>query len=54
MQICLKELRESWVWLEFICELAGENSERAKLRAECNELIAIFVASLKTAKRRSN
>jgi len=48
LQICLKELRESAVWLRFIVELAGENAGRSSLRTECGELIAIFVASLKT------
>ena len=49
MQICLKELRETAVWLRFLSGLT--NHDWNDVRAECNELTAIFVASLKTAKR---
>jgi four helix bundle protein len=48
LRICLKELRETAVWLRFIGELLGDTSARASLSAECDELISIFVASLKT------
>jgi four helix bundle protein len=51
MQLCLKELRETAVWLQFIRELAGGGAERQKLAEECQELISIFVASVKTARR---
>jgi four helix bundle protein len=51
MQLCLKELRESDVWFEFLDELTGSNPRRQALRSECGELTAIFVASLKTARR---
>ena len=47
MHLCLKELRESAVWLQFLNELAADAS-RAPLTKESDELIAIFVASLKT------
>ncbi|HET9513632.1 MAG TPA: four helix bundle protein [Gemmatimonadales bacterium] len=52
MSICLKELRETHVWLELCRRLelvdAGE-LERAV--EETNELIAIFMASIKTARK---
>ena len=51
MQLCLKELRESAVWLQFADELDTGHAGRSALRQECKELIAIFVASLKTARR---
>ena len=51
MQICLKELRESLVWLQFASALSSRQSDGVRLVAECNELTAIFVASLKTASR---
>lgn len=49
MQICLKELRETDVWLRFLSGLSA--FDWRNIRAECSELTAIFVASLKTAKR---
>lgn len=52
LQICLKELRESDVWLRYLSALRALDCK--SLRSECNELIAIFVASLKTAKRNGN
>ena len=48
MHLCLKELRESAVWLQFLNELAAPDPNRAPLIQESRELIAIFVASLKT------
>ena len=51
MQLCLKELRETAVWLQFLDELAGRGSGREQLAQECSELTAIFVASLKTARQ---
>ena len=49
MHLCLKELRESVVWLQYLNELAAPEATRAPLIQESRELIAIFVASLKTA-----
>ncbi len=49
LQICLKELRETSVWLRLgrrLCE--GVFAER--LLDECNELIAMFVKSINTSK----
>lgn len=53
MRICLKELRETYVWLrmlerlEVLPALAFEEAGK-----ECNELIAIFTASVMTASKR--
>ena len=52
IQVLLKELRETAVWLEYIDELCRKSSERGMMRAECDELIAIFVRSVQTARRR--
>jgi four helix bundle protein len=50
MKICLKELRETRVWLIMInkTQLKPEN-ETALLLKENIELVAIFAASIKTA-----
>lgn len=53
MKVSLKELRETLVWLKIIerkplCR-AGKMTEIIK---ECDELIGIFVASVKTAERK--
>ncbi len=50
MKIVLKELKESFVCLKILCKrgyVVGE--DQRIILAECNELIAIFVTSLKTA-----
>ncbi len=51
MRICLKELNETIICLKII-ERRGwfENCRLTKIKQENNELIAIFVASLNTAK----
>ena len=53
MKICLKELRETNVWLEIIRRrnLLKSKGELETLIGECNELISIFVKSIKTAKK---
>ncbi len=53
LKIALKELRESRVWLLMIQQATLVKPEDAldALLREANELIAIFVASLKTAER---
>jgi len=48
MHLGLKELRESAGWLEFLNELAAPHTTRAPLIQESDELVSIFVASLKT------
>ncbi|MEO8588490.1 MAG: four helix bundle protein [Flavobacteriales bacterium] len=51
VKICLKELRESRVCLKIIdrAGLLMDKELLAKSMAECNELTAIFVKSVKTA-----
>lgn len=50
MKISLKELRETLVWLKIIArKQLGDSLEVPAAVAECNELIAIFVSSTKTA-----
>lgn len=55
LRVCLKELRETLTWLKFIhhTELGASGCLEAAT-AECNELIAIFVTSIKTASARGN
>jgi four helix bundle protein len=52
MGICLKELRESFVCLKIIekAKLSTEINDLQNAKKEVNELISIFVASIKTAK----
>jgi len=61
IKIVLKELRETKVWLLMIkkARFVGPGSKLQPLIVECDELIAIFVKSAKTArenkkKRRTN
>ncbi len=53
IRIVLKELRETNVWLQIICRrrMTRSADQTKSLIPECNELISIFVASEKTAKR---
>lgn len=52
MKLCLKELRETRVWLSFLSRIGiGEGSELDMLISESDELIAIFVKSISTAER---
>src|SRR5882724_1957566 len=46
--ICLKELRESDLWLRVVlaCKL-GPSEVPTRLRSESNELVAIFTASMR-------
>ncbi|WP_326935010.1 four helix bundle protein [Flavobacterium sp. PL11] len=52
MGICLKELRETFVRLKIIekSNLISDMSNLLIAKAEANELISIFVSSIKTAK----
>lgn len=55
MKIALKELRETIVWLKIIERKAlCNNKEVADAVKECDELISIFVASVKTAEHKGN
>jgi four helix bundle protein len=50
MKISLKELRETMVWLKIIDrKILVPRNEAVRAISECNELIAIFVSSTKTA-----
>ncbi len=53
LKICLKELRETRVWLLMIQrkKLIDSTQRLKPLVDECEELIAIFVASINTAMR---
>jgi len=53
VKIVLKELRETHVWLLIIkkAELLKPPSRVDSLEAECNELISIFVKTVKTARK---
>ena len=53
MQICLRELRETYVWLRFVHRLCGSTVDTDRLTQECGELIAVFVKSINTAKAKS-
>lgn len=54
MKICLKELRESQVNLQILekSNLIDNKNSFKKLIEECNELVAIFTASIKTTNNR--
>ena len=56
MKLCLKELRESLVNLKIQkgAELVGDIGKLNKLLEENNQLIAIFIASIKTSKNKNN
>ena len=53
MKVCLKELRETRVWLLMIVrvKLIKPVSKLDSLNQENNELISIFVTSIRTAKK---
>ena len=55
MGICLKELRETFNCLKIIerAKLTSNTELINKLKSEANELISIFVTSIKTAKTNS-
>lgn len=54
LRISLKELRESYVSIRVIerAELTIDKEEILKVKDECNQLISIFVTSIKTAERK--
>ena len=54
MRICLKELRESRRWLRFIKEVPvlEEQAEVDRLIDETEQLVRIFVASIRTTEAR--
>ena len=55
MKVALKELRESLVWLKIIArKTLCPASEVADSIHECDELVSIFVSSVKTAESRQS
>ena len=50
MHLCLKELRETTVWLRIAQGNGFRNADYAALLAECNQLTAITVTCVKKAK----
>jgi four helix bundle protein len=51
-QCCIQELEETSYWLDLLAESVEVKASRlAELRQETDELLAILVASVKTAKR---
>ena len=55
LKLCLKELRETFRWLRLIqrVPLVADPSRIAPLLQETDELIRIFVASIRTAQKNS-
>src|SRR5262245_1100551 len=52
LKICLKELRETNAWLKFAARMQYAPRNRESAHKECNELISILVASIKTVRNR--
>jgi four helix bundle protein len=54
LKVCLKELRETHVWLKYLNGLGmGKAGPLREALQETDELIAIFVVSIATARRNS-
>jgi four helix bundle protein len=54
LEISLREADETLYWLELLAESDVISSQRlGPLTKECNELVAILAASIRTAKQRS-
>ena len=54
MKIVLKELKESFVCLKILAQRKYLEAEGSRpILAECNELVAMFVTSLKTAQAKT-
>jgi four helix bundle protein len=51
LQICLKELRETSVWIRLVYRLGRPAGRTGHLDRECRELIALFATSVNTARR---
>ena len=50
LKVCLKELRETQVWLKFALKMQLCPVNPDAIRQECDELVAIFVTSVRTAR----
>ncbi|NIM48178.1 MAG: four helix bundle protein [Gemmatimonadales bacterium] len=54
LEICLKEVRETRTWLKFVCRMELVELARAeRVVRECEELLAIFAASVGTATKKN-
>ena len=53
MKVALKELRETQIWLKIVQRkiLTKHKKNLGPLMDECDELVSIFVASIKTAEK---
>jgi four helix bundle protein len=53
MKVALKELRETQIWLKIVQRkiLAKHDKKLGPLMDECDELVSIFVASIRTAEK---
>ena len=53
MKVALKELRETQIWLKIVQRkiLAKHKKKLEPLMDECDELVSIFVASIRTAEK---
>jgi four helix bundle protein len=49
LKVCLKELRETQAWVKFVERMNFCPDNIGPLRQECNELVSILVASVRTA-----
>ena len=52
LKVCLKELRETQAWLKFVERMSFCPEHITAARQECDELVAIFAASVRTARRK--
>src|SRR5947208_8794569 len=53
LRLCLKELRETQAWLKFAERMTFCPEEAIRgARRECDELVAIFAASVRTAREK--
>jgi len=54
LKVCLKELRESLRWVRLVrCSQPLPEKKTAHLESESDELVRIFVASIRTSKQRA-
>ena len=49
-KLCVKELRETAVWLRMAIGLSGHGPNASALATECNELTAIMVTCVRKAR----
>ena len=50
LKVCLKELRETQAWLKFVERMNFCPEKIGAARQECDELVAILVVSIRTAR----